>query len=123
MFQMKVENAMRMNETHRDHLNASLSMAHDALLGIVTIDSLKKGGDPDQSTIADNPPVAGAAGASDPTIAAAVRGMRDRALPMASPDREQTSGKTDTTKFDPDAPSPSFVSTMAQRALRRRKKD
>src|SRR5437870_5401431 len=81
--------------------NAMMSMAHHDQLGIVTIHSLQNKDKPDPSPIVDNPPVSGAAGASDPQIADRVRGIRAWILPIVSDDRtHQDSGKFDDAKLD-----------------------
>jgi hypothetical protein len=121
MFQLDTAKAMRMNETLRDMNNAMMSMAHHPTLGIVTIDSFKNRDQKDTTPIADNPPVAGAAGASDPQIAAVVRGIRDRLLPLVSPDRTQTSGIVDATKFNDGIPGAQFITGLAARAAHRNK--
>jgi hypothetical protein len=98
-------------------------MAHHPTLGIVTADSILNRDKPDTSAIADNPPVAGAAGASDPNIAAVVRGIRDRLLPIASDDRrDRGSGQYDDSKFDPNDPGGTFVTGIAGRLARRKTK-
>jgi hypothetical protein len=116
MFQLDVKKAMRMGETHAFYVNSSLSTAHHPTLGFLTMDSIAKAGSPDTSSIADNPPVAGAAGASDPNVAGAVRGIRDRALPLGSPDRTtKDSGQVDQQKLDASVPGAQFLSGFAAR--------
>jgi len=115
MFQLDTAKAMRMNETMRDMHNAWMSMAHHPTLGIVTFDSLKNKDKVDTSPNADNPPVAGAAGGSDPQIAEVVRGIRGRLLPLVSADRQQDSGKFDDTKLNDGIPGAQFITGFAGR--------
>jgi hypothetical protein len=122
MFQLDVAKAMNMGATHALYVNSGVSMAHHPTLGIVTADSIKNADKPDTSSIVDNPPVAGSAGASDPNIAGVVRGIRERLLPVVSTDRGQKqSGKTDDSKFNPDDPGATFVSGMVARIAHRSK--
>lgn len=122
MMQLDVKGAMNLAQTYAKNAAASMSMAHHPTLGIVTADSLRDAGKPDTSPIADNPPVSGAAGASDPQIAAVVRGIRERSTGLASKDRAQDSGKYDETKTDPDEPGSTFKTGFVARSVRRMNK-
>jgi hypothetical protein len=119
MYQLSVTDAMRMNVTHVNNLNSSLSTAHHPTLGIVTQDSIMNANMKDTSAIANNPPVAGSAGASDPQVAALVGSMRDMAMPFVSRDRVQETGRTDHMKFNPDdtnvVPPPEYGRGIAMR--------
>jgi hypothetical protein len=120
MIALDVKKAMNMGLTQALMLNSSLSMAHHPTLGIVTADSILNKDKPDTSSIADNPPVSGAAGASDPNIAAVVRGIRDRLLPLASKDRSnRSSGQLDEVKLDSEDTGGSMVTGLAGRLARR----
>jgi hypothetical protein len=125
MIPLDVAKAMRMGEYHALINNNSLSMAHHDSLGIVTFESIRNAEMPDLSPIADNPPVSGAAGASDPTIAEVVRGIRARILPIVSDDRHQESGKYDKDKLDgpgSTVPDPHFRTGLAGRLNHRNAK-
>jgi hypothetical protein len=122
MFALDTKSAMNMGATHAKNLNASMGMAYDDVLGIVTAASFKNKDKPDTSTIADNPPVAGSAGASDPNIAGVVRGIRARLLPLGSADRTtKESGMMDANKADPDGTKPQFSGGINARIRARMK--
>lgn len=122
MIPLDVKKAMRMNETHALILNSSLSMAHHPTLGIVTMDSIAHKDEPDTSAIADNPPVAGSAGASDPAIAQVVRGIRDRIQSIVSPDRaKRETGQYDDEKLSGHTtPDPHLRTGLASRLAHRK---
>jgi len=122
MFQLDVEKAMRMGITEARNRGAMLSMAHDPVLGIVTMDSIKQKDAPDSTPYADNPPVAGGAGATDANIAAVARAQRDNSTSLASPDRSQkTSGQVDDQKLGNDSPKPTFGGGLLNRLAARKK--
>jgi hypothetical protein len=113
VFQLETKDAINFAATSGAHHRATLSVAHHPVLGIVTADSFANKDAADTSSIADNPPVSGSAGGSDPHIGAEVAAMRAAALPFGSQDRGfkggKTSGAYDIAKTDDVAGGPQGV--------------